>query len=376
MLNYVKGTGKFVEKYNDIKKQDSNNKRKIKRVLITGGAGFLGYHLSQRLRHKYDLIFLDIDVYNKDEYPKNSKLYNIDVRDKKSLKELFKNEKFDFIIHCAAALPLWNKEDIYSTNVQGTKNILDVALKNKIKRVVYISSTAVYGVPKIHPLYETSKLVGVGAYGDSKIKAEKVCERYRKKGLIVPIIRPKTFIGTARLGVFQILYDWVESGKKIPVIGNGNNKYQLLEVDDLVDSIDLTLTKPIKNVNDTFNVGAEEFGTINEFLGGFLKEVKTGSKIMTTPATTVKFFLRIFEKLGISPLYEWVYGTADTDSYVSIDKIKTTLGWKPKYSNKEALLRSYKWYKKYKKKLDINASGVTHRVRWKQGILGIFKKFM
>ncbi len=70
----------------------------------------------------------------------------------------------------------------------------------------------------------------------------------------MPIIRPKTFIGSGRLGVFQILYDWVENGKKIPVIGNGENHYQLLEVEDLVEAIYLALTLPKEKVDDTFNI--------------------------------------------------------------------------------------------------------------------------
>ncbi len=110
----------------------------------------------------------------------------------------------DVVIHCAAALPLWKKKDIYETNIDGTRNVLDSSLKNKVNRVIHISSTAVYGVPDVHPLFETHPRHGVGPYGESKVKAEEICEEYRKKGLPVCILRPKSFIGTARLGVFQI----------------------------------------------------------------------------------------------------------------------------------------------------------------------------
>ncbi|MGC8816043.1 MAG: NAD-dependent epimerase/dehydratase family protein, partial [bacterium] len=72
-------------------------------------------------------------------------------------------------------------------------------------------------------------------------------EEYRQKGLCVPIVRPKTFIGSARLGVFEILFDWIHDNKKIPAIGNGKNHYQLLEVDDLCEAIYLTLIKD-KNI--------------------------------------------------------------------------------------------------------------------------------
>ncbi|MEE8359535.1 MAG: NAD-dependent epimerase/dehydratase family protein, partial [Candidatus Omnitrophota bacterium] len=65
----------------------------------------------------------------------------------------------DVVIHAAAALPLWKKEDIFSTNVDGTKNVLQYSIEHKVKRVIYISSTAVYGVPEKHPIVETDPLV-------------------------------------------------------------------------------------------------------------------------------------------------------------------------------------------------------------------------
>ena len=78
--------------------------------------------------------------------------------------------------------------------------------------------------------------------------------------------------------------------------------------------------------------------------------------------------------LKLSPLYKWVYGTADTDSFVSIEKIEKNLGWKPKYSNSEALINSYQWY--LENKHTLGKAGVTHRVPWSQGVLGIFKKLL
>jgi nucleoside-diphosphate-sugar epimerase len=244
-----------------------------------------------------------------------------------------------------------------------------------VGRLIFISSTSVYGVPDVHPLFEYHPRVGVGPYGISKIHAEEICEEYRKKGLKVAIIRPKSFIGTARLGVFQILYDWVESGTKIPIIGNGKNKYQLLEVDDLVDAINLAATLPSEKINDTFNIGAAEYRTVNEDVGAMCDYAKSGSRVMSTPSWLVKPVLRFFEILNLSPLYKWIYGTADTDSYVSIEKAQNTFGWKPKYSNSQALIRSYQWYLDNKNKIQ-KGTGITHRIAWKQGILSLFKKIL
>jgi nucleoside-diphosphate-sugar epimerase len=346
------------------------------KVVITGGAGFLGYHIAQKINEITEFkntVFFDIETFPENEYNNDINCIFGDVRKPEMMDEILKGT--DVVIHCAAALPLWKKKDIFETNVDGMRNVCESSLKNNIGRLIFISSTSVYGVPKEHPLYETHPRIGVGPYGKSKIMAEEICEEYRKKGLHVCIIRPKSFIGTARLGVFQILYDWVESGVKIPVIGNGKNRYQLFEVEDLVDAINLCSTLPLEKINDTFNVGAEIYTTVNEDVSAMCEYAKSGSRVMHTPAGFIKLFLRIFELMNLSPLYKWIYGTADTDSFVSIDKAKKILGWQPKYSNAQALIRSYQWYLDNKHTIK-QGTGVTHRIAWKQGILKLFKKLL
>jgi nucleoside-diphosphate-sugar epimerase len=233
----------------------------------------------------------------------------------------------------------------------------------------------VYGVPEKHPILEDDPRVGVGPYGIAKIQAEEVCERYREMGQHVTIIRPKTFIGIGRLGVFQILFDWVHNGNRIPIIGSGKNRYQLLEVEDLVDSVILSLTGPVAVTNDTFNVGARNFGTVRQDVQALCDYANSGARVLPTPATPIKFALRIFNELNLSPLYPWVYATADKDSFVSTDKIERALNWTPNYSNAEALIRSYQWYLEHYREFE-GASGVTHRVAWDQGVLRVFRKLL
>ncbi len=344
------------------------------KILITGGAGFLGLHLASFLSKKnHKLTLLDIHKFDKSEYAKNYRMEVCDVRDKSKLDSLIKDQ--DIIIHAAAALPLWEKEDIYTTNINGTKNILELAKKHKVKRIIYISSTAVYGIPKKHPIFEGDPRVGVGAYGKTKILAEDLCFAAIKEELNVTIIRPKTFIGTGRLGVFEILFDWIHDGKKIPVLGNGNNRYQLLDVDDLVMAIYAFCLRNKKSYNDVFNIGAESFNTIKNDLQKVFNVASSGSEIFPMPAFFVKKALWFFEKIGISPLYQWIYDTADKDSFVSIKKIEKTLNWRPKYSNSQALIKSYRWYLKNYKKIKSQTPGVTHTVGWKQGVLKLFKYF-
>lgn len=344
------------------------------KVLITGGAGFLGMHLANFLQKKgFETTLLDISDYDKKEYPRESQFIVGDIRNREDVDQAVKGA--DIIIHAAAALPLWKSQDIFKVNVEGTKNLLGAALKYKVKHFVYISSTAVYGIPKKHPVYENDPLIGVGPYGESKIEAEKLCNSYRQRGLVVTVVRPKTFVGTHRLGVFEILFDWVKDGKRIPVLGSGNNRYQLLDVDDLVESI-YRLIQVGKKANTTYNIGAKQFGTVEEDLQALFRYAKSGSRIIPTPALLVKKTLFILEKLKLSPLYQWVYETADRDSYVSIERLTKTLKWQPKYSNAQALIKAYKWYIDNYDEIKSRAPGITHTVGWKQGILGVIKKFL
>lgn len=347
-------------------------------IAITGGAGFLGYHIANYfhdLNAEQKFALIDIAEYIESDYPEGTEFLTGDIRDRDRLVELLREREIDCVIHAAAALPLWKREDIFTTNVDGTRNVMSVCRELGVPRVVYISSTAVYGVPDVHPLHEDHPMVGVGPYGESKVQAEEVCHEFRDGEMTVAILRPKTFIGTARLGVFQILYDWVESGCRIPVIGDGTNRYQLLEVDDLCQAIWLCATGEPELCNDTFNVGAEEFGTVREDVGALCEHAGSGARVMGTPAWLVKPALAVLEALHLSPLYKWVYGTADTDSYVAVDKVKETLGWSARYSNADALIRSYQWYLDHKDELG-TGTGITHRVAWNQGALKVVKFFM
>ncbi len=343
------------------------------KVLITGGSGFFGINmirflLSQGIKDIRSLDMVEFDYPEKDEMD----LIKGDIRDKELVEKSM--EGIDVVIHTAAALPLYQKEDIFSTDINGTENLLEAAQKNYVARFIHISSTAVYGIPDHHPLYETDKLIGVGPYGEAKILAEKKCLEYREKGMCVTIIRPKSFIGPERLGVFALFYDWAKDGKGFPMIGNGKNRYQLLDVEDLCESVYLCMTNEIVIVNDTFNIGAAEFTTMKEDYQAVLDYAGFNKKISGLPAAPVIWILRILELFRLSPLYKWVYETASKDSFVSIEKAQKKLGYNPKFSNKDALIRNYQWYLDNLDNFE-KTSGISHRVPWKQGILKLAKSF-
>ena len=335
---------------------------------ISGGAGFLGLHLSRRLlADGHDVRTLDVVPLDDVELERSLDELRGDVRNRDSVGKLVAGA--DVVVHAAAALPIQaSRGSIRSVNVGGTENVLRAADDAGVRRVVFISSTAVYGVPEKHPIEEDDPLVGVGSYGESKIDAEGLC---RVAAVETTIVRPKTFIGAERLGVFEILFDWIREGRRIYTLGKGHNRYQLLAVEDLVDAIVRAAEEP-KAARETFNVGATEFGTVRSDLQALIDHAGSSSRLQPVPVKPAEIALRGLELLRVSPLAEWHYKTAHKDSFVDVSKAQGLLGWQPRLSNRDALIETYDWYLANRGR--VGGAGVTHRVPWNQQALGLLKR--
>jgi nucleoside-diphosphate-sugar epimerase len=338
---------------------------------ISGGAGFLGLHLARRLLHDgHDVRTLDLAPLDDVALERSVEELRGDVRDARAAARLC--EGADVLVHAAAALPIQaSREAIRSANVDGTAVTFAAALEAGVGRAILVSSTAVYGIPKHHPLREDAPLVGVGHYGGSKIEAERVARRAGRRGLEVVILRPKTFIGAERLGVFEILFDWIREGRRIYILGRGDNRYQLLGVADLVDAIVRAADVP-GAAGETFNVGATEFGTVRSDLQALIDHAGSSSRLQPLPVKPAELTLRALELLRLSPLAEWHYRTAHRDSFVDVSKAQRLLGWEPRLSNERALIETYDWYLANRGR--VGAAGVTHRVPWNQQALGLLKR--
>ena len=340
-------------------------------VAVSGGAGFLGLHLTRRLLadghavRSLDLVPLDVP-----ELEGHVEELRGDVRDERAARRLA--SAADVLVHAAAALPIQaSASAIRSVNVEGTATVLAAAAAAGVRRAVLISSTAVYGVPVRHPIREADPLVGVGAYGASKIEAEAVARAFAERGSETVILRPKTFVGPERLGVFEILFDWIREGRRIPILGDGSNRYQLLAVEDLVEAVVLSFGAAGVN-GAALNVGAESFGTVRSDLEALIEHAGSASRLRPVPPRPAEVALRGLELLRLSPLAEWHYRTAHRDSYVAVDLAQQLLGWKPRLSNAQTLCATYDWYLAHRD--GFAAAGTTHRVPWNQQALGLLKR--
>jgi len=341
-----------------------------KKVLITGGTGFLGVHLSRALLKKgYKITLFDIAPLDATDLIGKLKYVKGDIRNQRSITKA--TEGVDYVIHAAAALPIQRtKKAIFSINLSGTENVLKASLEKKVRRLIFISTTAVYGVPKNLPEKESSPLDPIGFYGESKVLAEKLCLEYFKKGLSVNIIRPKTFLGPERLGVFQLWFEAIFTGKRVFILGDGKNHYQLLAVSDVVSAIINAMGSEASG--EIFNVGAKGFQTIGQDINSVIKFAGSKSRLTGLPVLPSQAILALLEILNLSPIAAWHYKTLPVDSFVSTQKAEKFLSWKPKKTNSELLIESYSWYAEHRKDI-INRKGITHRVGWNFQLLDLAK---
>ena len=341
------------------------------KALVTGGSGFCGINLIKELLHRgHEVRNLDIADINEPAIEQSIEFIKSDIRDEAAAGRACRGT--DVVFHCAAIVPISrsNKMTYRDIDVNGTRIILESSLKAGVKRVVFISSSAPYGIPKELPIRESTEFNPVGDYGRSKMEAEELCTLYRGKGLDVVILRPRATIGMGRLGIFQILYNWIADGKNIYIIGKGNNRFQLLSIFDLVQACLLAIEKPCKN--EDFNLGAEVFATVRQDLEALTSYANTGASVISIPAGAAKTILKVLDKLNLSPLVKWHYLTSDKPFYFDISKAKKILGLQPRYSNIEMLKEGYEWYLSHRKEID-SEFGTTHRKSARQGILKILK---
>jgi nucleoside-diphosphate-sugar epimerase len=311
-----------------------------KKVLITGGTGFLGKYLVSILLQLSSNVFI-LDFYAPNWDISKIIFIKADVKDKDKISIVCKNK--DIVFHLAAmpSIAKGKISDYYKTNVIGTRNILEAALHNGVTKIVHVSSSTVYGIPKEFPLRETSQTRPLGKYGRSKLAAEKLCREFMKRGLSVSIIRPRVIIGPGRIGIFSILFDRIRNNQAVYIIGRGDNIFQFTHVFDMA----LACIKAAEyEKSDLFNIGSTKVLPVKEELKELIMHAHSKSKIISAPAFMVKPLLKGLSLLGISPLVNEQFAIADKNFKLDTTRAYQLLNWQPQYSNVDSLIQAYDWY--------------------------------
>ena len=309
------------------------------RILVTGGSGFLGKRLIASLLSQGN------DVVNVDIIPSGLAHQNLHEKliDINNLDTLYNS---DIVVHCAALVPSSKrKKAMIYVNRNGTQNLLELSLKLNVQRFIHISSSAVYGKPILNPVNSNSPKIPFEICGKSKLMAEEICKEYLSQGVPISIIRPRTILGYSRSGLFSFIFLLIQRGKKIPVLSNGENKYQFIDVDDFVNLIH----EVIKNEDNLeINVGAKEFSTIRSTLEKLIEHAKSESKLVNVPKPLLRIVTALskVKLLPFAPYQLHMYGES---MWFDINEIDKSVNWLPQYSSIESIVKSYDTFIELKK---------------------------
>jgi nucleoside-diphosphate-sugar epimerase len=341
-------------------------------ALVTGGSGFFGTLLVQRLVERGYKV-RNFDLHRPESIGSGIEFYQGEIRDPAAVSAALRG--MEVVFHNVAQQPLAKDSKLFwSVNRDGTRNLLESCMRERVRKVVYTSSSAVYGVPKSNPVMEETVPTPGEDYGRAKLAGELLCKESAALGLDVSIIRPRTILGHGRLGLFQILFEWIYRGKNIPVMDGGKKLYQFIHAYDLAEACILAGEKPGP---DDFNVGASHFGTMGEALENLCRHAGTGSKLKSLPMWVMEPAMNAVSALRLSPLGKYHALAYGRSMYFDSSKAIRQLNWKPKYSNDDMFIESYNWYVRNRDAvLNSNWDASPHKSPVKLGILALLEKFL
>lgn len=315
-----------------------------KKALITGGAGYIGSKLSLSLAEKgVQVIVTDIARSKHLTDHPNIAFHKIDIRDRKALDAVM--DGVDIVYHLAfiqvdSNLPHTVQRDV---DINGTRTILDLSVKHKIKKFVHTSTIELYGQRPVSPITEESPQPvdsPLNYYALMKIEAETlVWTYYREFGLPVvamrfPIVCGKGFY--ALKGVL-VMIERLSRGKVVPVIGSGNYKFNTAYLDDVIESYHLASTKPAA-VGHAFNVATTDYTTVNELIKAAKEKLHSRSGVVHIPYGIALFVVKLLTWVGIHLVKPTELAWLNQDVVFDTTKAQKILGYKPTKNTLEAFL--------------------------------------
>lgn len=301
-----------------------------KRVMVTGGAGFIGSHIVDRLCSENEVIVCDtFSGPATDRRNEDATYLKEDILNLNRLVETMTD--IDIVFHFAAAPSVKESSEdplfSFEENVRGTVNVLEASRKNDVEEIVFASTSTVYGEAEEFPTPETAPLEPISNYGASKTSGEMYLRSYSSTyGIKAVALRYANIFGPR--SDHGVMYDFFHKLKENPetleILGNGEQRKSYLYIDDCIDATLKSLECDKKF--EAFNIGSEEQVSVNE-----IADV-------------------ISDEMGLNPEYEYTGGEKGWKGDVAkmllkIDKIKS-LGWKPKTSTEEGIRKYIRWLEK------------------------------
>ena len=325
------------------------------KVLVTGASGFIGGHLVENLLSKGYTVIGMVRKTSKIDLLKELgiELRYGDLTDPPSLVNVTRG--VDAIIHLAAYYTFHGKKELYwKVNVEGTRWLIEAALKNGVDRFIYCSTTEAIGPVKNPPADENTPPNPVYEYGRSKLAAENVVKEYMKKGLKATIVRPSGVYGPRNVN--DVSYYFITSFAKNSlatrfIVGSGRNLVQFVHVKDVCQGFRLVLEKSDVSVGETYIISEDRAYTYIEVFNILAEILGKAPPKHHIPPILAKILIapvELVNKITGRENFMWHVSTVDavtSDRAYSIEKAKRELGYRPKYDLKTGLKETVEWYK-------------------------------
>ena len=307
-------------------------------ILIAGSEGFLGTSLVDFLKKK-KIIRIDkknFIIKKKDK----KKQFNIDIKDLNKLENIFKKNKIKYVINLAAEPASSTRRKImWGTNVNGNKNLINLSEKYKIKKYIFISTSALFIKNYKTPVTEKTKPSPVEIYGFSKLRAENDIIKSNLNNYV--IFRCPMIVARNRLGILSFLFDLIKSNKYILILGSGKNLLQFIGMKDLINVIQKSLSITEKNI---YNVASNEKISLISLINNLIKLINSRSKIINIPDFGFSIILNLLNKFKLSPLNIYHLKMLKNSFVMNLDKIKNIYKFNPKENTSKLIEDSLTYY--------------------------------
>ncbi len=339
-------------------------------ILVTGGSGFFGGVLKRRLLAEgYAVTNIDL-VADTDTHPALTSIKG-DIRDTALLDSIFTKTSFSAVMHCAALLAhdTIDDKELWTSNVDGTRNIAEACRAHNVRQLIFTSTNCLWASNLGHEVKENEPPSPVELYGRSKLAGEEALKPY-ETDLNVITIRCPTIIHSGRLGLLAILFEFIDDGKKVWVVGSGGNRYQFINAQDLATACILSIDYPH---SDLFHIGSENVCSLREVYEAVIRDAGTKARVAQLPKAPTIAAMKLAHKLGVSPLGPYHYRMIAEDFIFDTTRIRERLGWKPTVTNQQMMTEAYRYYSSQRKQIHARTDVSAHSKPASMGVIRLLK---
>jgi nucleoside-diphosphate-sugar epimerase len=343
-------------------------------VLVTGGSGFFGGVLKRRLLAEgFAVTNIDL-VRDEDAGAEGLTSVQGDIRDAGLLARLFGEHAFEGVFHCAAMLAHDVKDEtlLWTSNVEGTRLVAAAAVAAGVTHMVNISSNCLWAEGFGRPVTEDDEPAPVELYGRSKLQAEKELAAIVEKRpeFKVVTLRCPTIIDSGRLGLLAILFEFIEDGKKVWVVGDGSSRYQFIYAQDLATACLLCLQYEESNL---FHIGSDDVPTMRGMYESVIRAAGSKARVASLPRRPTIAMMQLAHRLGVSPLGPYHYRMIAESFVFDTSRIRKELGWTPTLTNEEMMLRAFSYYSENRKAIHARTDVSAHSKAAPMGVIRLLK---